>query len=180
MDEIRGALEQAGAESYFGEDVSQLQHALQSAHLAEREGVGASSIVAALLHDVGHALSGLSEDVAAAGIDGRHEVVGASFLSRFFGASVTAPVRHHVDAKRWLCVREPGYHEGLSQASRLSLELQGGPMDDEEVREFEQRPFWDEAVKLRRFDDRAKVPGLDVPGFEHYESMIAACLEEAS
>ena len=163
-----------GEAAYFGEAVSQTAHALQSANLAERAGAADALIVAALLHDVGHLLHGLPEDIAERGIDGRHEQGGADWLARHFGPAVSEPVRLHVAAKRYLCAVEPAYLAGLSPASRRSLELQGGPFDAAGVRAFEAEPYFRDAVRLRRWDDEAKVPGLAVPGLDHYRGRLAA------
>jgi gamma-butyrobetaine dioxygenase len=163
-----------GEVAYFGEAVSQTAHALQSAHLAERAGADDALVVAALLHDVGHLLHGLPEDVAERGIDGRHEQGGADWLARYFGPAVSEPVRRHVAAKRYLCAVEPAYLAGLSPASRRSLDLQGGPFDAEAVGAFEGELFFRDAVRLRRWDDQAKVVGLAVPGLDHYRGRLAA------
>jgi gamma-butyrobetaine dioxygenase len=163
-----------GEAAYFGEAVSQTAHALQSAHLAERAGAEDTLVAAALLHDVGHLLHGLPEDVAERGIDGRHEQGGADWLARHFGPAVSEPVRLHVAAKRYLCAVEPAYLTGLSPASRRSLALQGGPFDAAGVRAFEAEPYFRDAVRLRRWDDEAKVSGLAVPGLDHYRGRLAA------
>src|SRR5262249_12936895 len=99
-----------------------------------------------------------------------------AWLERFFGAAVAAPVRLHVAAKRYLCAVDPAYAVALSSASRLSLQLQGGPFGPDEVRRFEQEPHWQAAVALRRWDDAAKVPGRTVPGLEHYRPVLEAAL----
>ena len=163
-----------GSEAYFGEPVSQLEHALQTAWHAERDGAPPWLVVAALLHDIGHLLHGLPEHIAELGIDARHEDVGHAWLAQFFGPEITAPVRMHVDAKRYLCATDPEYLQLLSPASVESLRLQGGPFTEAEARAFEQQPFAREAVRLRRWDDLAKVPGMDVPGLEHYRTLIEA------
>jgi len=163
-----------GGDAYFGEPVSQLEHALQAAYYAGQENAPASLVVAALLHDVGHLLHGLGEHVADRGIDARHEDVGEAWLAREFGPEVTEPVRMHVDAKRYLCATDPEYLALLSPASLQSLALQGGAYTAEEAREFERRPFARDAVRLRRWDDLAKVPGMAVPGLESYRALIEA------
>ncbi len=163
-----------GGTAYFGEPVSQLEHALQAAYHAEREQAPGWLVVAALLHDIGHLLHGLPEHIADLGVDARHEDLGHAWLAQYFGPEITAPVRLHVDAKRYLCATDPRYLELLSPASLQSLQLQGGPFHADAVRAFEQQPFAREAVRLRRWDDLAKAPGLPVPGLEHYLPMIAA------
>jgi [1-hydroxy-2-(trimethylamino)ethyl]phosphonate dioxygenase len=168
VDEILELFATRGGSAYHGEAVSQEEHALQACELAEREGASNALIVAALLHDLGHLLDGQDEDLAQRRIDGRHEEAAFSWLARQFGIEVTEPIRLHVAAKRYLCAVEPAYMKGLSPASRLSLELQGGPMTSDEIAEFEANAFFEDAVRLRYWDDAAKVPGLSVPGASHY------------
>ncbi len=176
IDRIFTLFREKGNGAYFGEAVTETEHALQCAHLAEQSGAPAALIAAALLHDVGHLLHGLPEDVAERGIDGRHEEGGAAWLERYFGPAVVDPVRLHVAAKRYLCAVEPNYHAGLSEASRRSLLLQGGPMSSDEVEGFEQELWFRSAVALRRWDDQAKVTGLVVPALEHYRPCLEAVL----
>jgi gamma-butyrobetaine dioxygenase len=174
VDEILDLFATRGAAAYHGEAVSQEEHALQAADLAVRQGASDALVVAALLHDVGHLLDGQDEDLADRGVDGRHEEAGCAWLSRHFGPEVTEPIRLHVAAKRYLCAVDPRYRSGLSPASLVSLELQGGPMSPAEVAEFEGSPFFGDAVLLRHWDDAAKVPGLAVPGPSHYRGRLAA------
>jgi [1-hydroxy-2-(trimethylamino)ethyl]phosphonate dioxygenase len=165
-----------GQRRYGLEDVSQLQHALQSALFAEQEGGDASLITAALLHDIGHMVHDLGENPAADGVDDRHEEQGNRFLQRWFGPDVTEPVRLHVAAKRFLCATEPGYFGMLAPDSVLSLSLQGGPMSAEEVAEFRAIPQAEAAVRLRRYDDRAKEKDLATPDVAHFLPYVAACI----
>ena len=173
-DQIISIFEKQGGAAYFGEPVSQLEHALQAACYAEKENSPDWLVVAALLHDIGHLLHALPEHVANLGIDSCHESVGQKWLARYFGPEITAPVRLHVAAKRYLCATDAAYLGLLSPASIQSLALQGGPFTPSEVTEFEQLPFAREAVRLRRWDDLAKIPELEVPGLEHYRAMIDA------
>jgi phosphonate degradation associated HDIG domain protein len=172
VNEIILLFETKGDAAYHGEPVSQTEHALQTAHLAEREGAADAVVVAALLHDVGHLLSGHAEDVAERGIDSRHEAAGERWLSRYFGPEITEPIKLHVAAKRYACGRDPAYLRLLSPASVKSLELQGGSMNAGELAEFEKHRYFREALQLRRFDDLAKVPNLEVPGLEHYRARL--------
>jgi phosphonate degradation associated HDIG domain protein len=178
IDRIFTLFREKGNGAYFGEAVTETEHALQGAHLAEQAGASKELIAAALLHDVGHLLHGLPEDVAERGIDGRHEEGGADWLEDYFGPAVVDPVRLHVAAKRYLCAVESEYHAGLSEASQRSLHLQGGPMSPEEVSRFGREPWFRSAVAVRRWDDGAKVPSLAVPGLEHYRACLEAVLIE--
>jgi phosphonate degradation associated HDIG domain protein len=178
IDRIVTLFRHRGQGAYFGEAVTETEHALQCADLAEKSGAAAELVAAALLHDVGHLLHSLPEDIAERGIDGRHEEQGAAWLARYFRPAVVGPVRLHVAAKRYLCAVEPSYLAGLSATSVRSLGLQGGPMSPEEVRRFEEELWFRSAVQLRRWDDEAKVPGLVVPGLDHYRSCLEAVLLE--
>lgn len=175
IDNILRMFRERGDAAYIGEPVSQTEHALQAAWAAEKTGAGNALIAAALLHDVGHLLHDLPEACAQDGIDDAHEIRAVRFLQGSFGPEVIEPVRLHVAAKRFLCATEPGYFERLSEASALSLKLQGGPFTPQEVRDFRQNPHAEAALALRRWDEEAKIPGLKTPGLEHFRP----CLESA-
>jgi len=178
VDEIIQLFEERGNGLYFGEQVTETEHALQAAHLAREAGASDDMILGALLHDIGHLLHGHGEDIADHGVDAKHEDEGAEFLAGKFPALVIDCVRLHVPAKRYLCAVEPEYLAGLSPVSQRSLELQGGPMTAEEVAEFETEPYYREAVQARRWDDQAKIVGLDVPGVASYRSLLEASVTE--
>jgi gamma-butyrobetaine dioxygenase len=171
VDEIIRLFETRGGRDYLGEPVSQLEHALQAAHLAVQAGAPDELIAASLLHDIGHLL-GPEENPADRGVDGIHEEVGAAWLAARFGPGVTEPVRLHVPAKRYLCAADPAYQAALSEASLHSLALQGGPMNSDQLREFEENSHYRAAVALRRWDDAAKIPGLSVPGVRSYTDLL--------
>jgi phosphonate degradation associated HDIG domain protein len=175
LDQIRGAFARRGLETY-GEGVSQLEHALQCASCAERDGASAALIAATLLHDIGHLIHDLPVDIADQGIDAQHESLGSAFLSQYFGADVTEPVRLHVAAKRYLATTEPGYFDLLSPASVQSLRLQGGPMSAEESARFAAERYAQDAVKLRRWDDEGKMVGAKTPDLAHFEHYVSASL----
>lgn len=179
VDTIFDIFEKRGAREYGGERVTQLAHALQSAMLSERAGDPPQLIVASLLHDIGHLVHDLGEEPALRGIDDRHEVLGREWLGQYFVDAVAGPVRLHVDAKRYLCTVEQGYFDILSEGSVRSLNLQGGRMAPDEVKAFEALPHAAAAVKLRRYDDEAKVVGLPTPGLEHFRPAMEASLRRA-
>lgn len=172
IDTIAGLLEQAAGRGYDSDVVNQQAHALQCAALAEAAGAGPAVVAAALLHDIGHLVDAKAPGAAARGIDRQHEVIGSAWLARHFGPEVVEPVRLHVPAKRWLCWAEQSYWDGLSPASRRSLELQGGRFDDAAAEAFIAQPHARIAVDLRRWDDLAKVPGLAVPPVTHFLSAV--------
>jgi phosphonate degradation associated HDIG domain protein len=176
--EVLQLFRQHGGSRYGGENVSQLEHALQAAYSAEQEGAPATLIAAALLHDVGHLLHDLPADAPDRGIDDQHEALGARWLATRFSAAVCEPVNLHVVAKRYLCANDPNYFALLSAPSIQSLALQGGPMSSEESRQFEQHPFHQQAVRLRRWDDAAKVEQLVTPFIEHFAQHLDAAAAE--
>ena len=155
--------------------INQLQHALQAATLAEADGAPPATVLASLLHDVGHMIHDLGEDPAARGLDDVHEQRGADWLADRFGPEVSEPVRLHVAAKRYLCTVESDYFGKLSPDSVRSLELQGGLMSADEVEAFRSHPQHEEAVRLRRYDEAAKDPRASTPDFDHFLRHVPAC-----
>lgn len=173
VDSIFALFDRLGDHTY-GEAVTQLDHALQTAHHARSADEPAPLVAAALLHDIGHLLQKQGEDAADRGIDALHERIGAAWLAQGFGPQVTEPVRLHVEAKRYLATREPGYLEALSPASLQSLALQGGPMNEAEADAFETVASFDAAVKLRRYDEMGKVEGVKLPPLAAYRELLIA------
>jgi phosphonate degradation associated HDIG domain protein len=176
MNEIRSAFARRGNEGY-GEGVSQLEHAIQCADFAQRDGAKPVLVAAAYLHDIGHLLHDLPQDIADSGVDTQHESTGSAWLSQYFGPELTEPVRMHVAAKRYLAATEPGYVDLLSDASKLSLKLQGVPMSPEQVRAFEAEPFFADAIRLRRWDEEGKIVGYRGSSAAHFEAVVAGCLK---
>jgi|SRR5579884_2329666 len=168
IEEILELFRTRGDAAYVGEPVSQTEHALQAATFAERDGADSALISAALLHDIGHLVHDLGEDCADHGIDSRHEELGARWLADRFGPEVTEPIRLHVPAKRYLCATDAAYFAGLSPASQQSLALQGGPFSEGEVEQFRAGLHAQAAVRLRLWDDQAKVPHLPTPDLRHF------------
>ena len=172
VDEVLG-LYRSYANDRYDEDITQLDHALQTAALARSEGADDALVAAALLHDVGHLLdlaqhgqrSTSTEDLG-------HEGRGARYLAALFPPSVTGPIALHVRAKRYRCAVDPEYHDGLSDGSRASLVLQGGPMSVAEAQAFAASPSSASAVALRRWDDGGKVDGIDVPVLDDYRPLL--------
>jgi predicted HD phosphohydrolase len=156
-------------ESGLLDPVPALEHALQAAQLAEWDDADASLVAAALLHDIGQLLpapQGTSR------VDDVHELRAVAFLAEAFGPRVLEPVRLHVQAKRYLVTLQPGYAGCLSPPSQATLAMQGGPMTRFEIRLFEELPYANEAVQLRRWDDRAKQPGKRTPPLEYYLEVL--------
>ena len=178
--DLAALLDRNGRHRYGLTDINQIQHALQAALLAEQAGDPPSLVTAALLHDIGHIVHDLGENPAADGIDDQHEDVGNRYLADRFGPEVTEPVRLHVAAKRYLCGKDANYFGKLSSDSVLSLSLQGGPMSAAEIAAFEHLPFYVEAVKLRRYDDLAKVKDRATPDVAHFLPAMAQCLRKAA
>lgn len=165
-------------DSHYDDAVTQTQHATQTAALAVTEKAGAAMTVAALLHDIGHLVADehngnrdFLDD------DAKHQVVAAGILCRWFPPSVTAPIALHVAAKRYLVATDPSYAAGLSRASVQSLRVQGGPMDADEIGRFRRLRYADDACRLRRWDDSAKVPDRHVPPLDTYRETLAALVD---
>jgi predicted HD phosphohydrolase len=165
-DRLLEAMKQSAARQYGGEAITELAHALQCGDLAEAGGADEELVLACLLHDVGRfavAQDGISdtlEQVAAraAGARGHYEA-GADLIAPYVPERVAFLVRAHADAKRYLCATDVAYYDSLSPASKHTLALQGGVMGADEARRVETHPWWADAVRLRRWDDEAKVIG---------------------
>src|SRR5712671_197451 len=172
--DICALYERHGGRMYSGEPVTQLEHALQSAALAEFAGADAELIAAALLHDLGHLLNDQGETPTARGIDDVHQYFALPFLRGLFDERVLEPIRLHVDAKRYLCATRPGYYDALSVDSKRSLALQGGPFSAADGAAFIARPHAGRAVELRLWDDAAKLAGQPTPPLAHFAAIMLA------
>ena len=177
VNHIEDVFTRRGAESYLGEDVTMAQHMLQAAQCAEKSGAEDSLIVAALLHDIGHFKNEIPETALAKGKNNFHEEAGANFLEDFFPLSVVEPIRQHVDAKRYFCAVKSDYLERLSPASVHSLNLQGGPMNKEEVTEFEKNDYLEQCIQLRYWDEDGKDPERKHPPFSYYRPLIESLVK---
>ncbi|NJO41578.1 MAG: phosphohydrolase [Cyanobacteria bacterium CRU_2_1] len=166
--EIRQLYKLVGHDRYDGESVSQLDHALQCATLAEAAHQPDEMIVACLLHDMGHLLSKI-------GGSEHHEYRSMSYLRSIFSPAVTEPIRLHVQAKRYLCAIDRAYWDGLSPASKQSLAAQGGIFSETAAATFIAQPYASEAIQLRRWDDQAKIIGLVTPDLEHFTHSLQNC-----
>ncbi|HVO15229.1 MAG TPA: HD domain-containing protein [Alphaproteobacteria bacterium] len=180
IDDLFAILEALGRKQYGETTVSQYEHAVQCAVLAERGGAGPTLVTAALLHDIGHLVERERYALIERGEDAQHEQAGARYLAQWFGADVTEPVRLHVPAKRYLTVADPSYAARLSPASTRSLRAQGGPFAPAEAEAFLATPYADQAVALRRWDEGAKVGGVAVPSLDQFRAHVAACLRQAA
>ncbi|MDE2607829.1 MAG: HD domain-containing protein [Burkholderiales bacterium] len=159
-----------GAARYGMEAINQEQHALQCALLAQQAAARPELVAAALLHDLGHLLYALVPEAPEG--DDLHEFRALPFLRGEYPEAVLAPIRLHVAAKRFLCAVDEGYWGTLSPASRRSLELQGGPFNPQEVEAFLGEPHAMDAVALRRWDDQAKSPTRETPGWHHFRKIL--------
>jgi phosphonate degradation associated HDIG domain protein len=176
IEEIFGVLRNAGQGHYGESAVTQVEHAVQCATLAERDSASPALITAALLHDIGHLVNPDDRKATARGEDGEHEQAGAEYLGQWFGEEVTRPVYLHVAAKRYLTATDPGYAALLSPTSALSLTLQGGPFSPEAARRFAAQPGAAGAIRLRRWDEAAKDPGAATSPLDHFRRYLAASL----
>jgi len=174
--DIEALFARRGGEQYTGEPVTQLEHALQTAMLAEAEGADDELVTAALLHDLGHLLHDLGETPSLHGVDDVHQFRAIPFLRGLFSDGVLDAVKWHVDAKRFLCRERPGYYDALSEDSKRSLALQGGIFDAAQAQGFIGQSGAASAVRLRIWDDLAKTAGLATPPLPHYLERASRCV----
>ena len=156
---------------YIGEKVSITEHMLQTAMLAEKSDSSSDLICSCLLHDYGHFILDNPDDLVKKRRDGKHEDIGYKFLKKYFVRNVVEPIKYHVKAKKYLA-RDIEYYQVLSEASKVSLKLQGGIMDDKEAKEFENNEFFENSIKLRKFDESAKKTGLKIKSINEYKNLL--------
>jgi predicted HD phosphohydrolase len=172
VDFIGSIFERRGGEEYLGEPVTMGQHMLQGATMAEQSKEPDDIIIGALLHDIGHFTSEFGTFSMEDKEDRYHEDVGAAVLEHFFPKVITDCCRYHVAAKRYLCATNPEYFQKLSAASIHSLNLQGGPMSETEIKEFERNPNLKKILTVRLYDDAGKIPDMDTPSFWHFAPLV--------
>ena len=179
FDDIKQLFARYGAAQYSGEPVTQLEHALQTAHFAEQSGAGDELVTACLLHDLGHLLNEPVRDSndtpTLHGIDDTHQYYALPFLRGLLPAAVLDAIGLHVDAKRYLCFANDSYHARLSDDSKRSLLLQGGVFDACAATAFLARPGARDAVLVRQWDDLAKQADLRTPSLAHFLGRAARC-----
>lgn len=176
IDEIKALMSDYGDTLYYGSPVTQLEHALQSAFLAEASGESASLITAALLHDLGHLilLSNQIRNEVKSNQDYQHQELIAALLANLFDEAVIEQIRLHVDAKRYLCAVNPDYEKHLAPDSVHSLQLQGGRFNEDEVNRFRENAHFEDAIKLRLWDDEAKIPNKVTPDLDYFLSIASS------
>jgi 2-amino-1-hydroxyethylphosphonate dioxygenase (glycine-forming) len=173
VDEIFSLYEQYGADDYIGEPVSQIEHMCQAAQLAQVDGHDNEVVLAAFFHDIGH----LCEHIMSVGqMDGYgvvdHEILAANYLrQKGFSGKIVRLVESHVKAKRYLTYKYPEYYNELSEASKMTLEKQGGIMNNSEAKLFEQDHLHPLFIKLRQWDDKAKLQHQPLPSLNSYKEM---------
>ena len=172
VDFIGSIFERRGGEEYLGEPVTMGQHMLQGATMAEQSKEPDDIIIGALLHDIGHFTSEFGTFSMEDKKDRYHEDAGAAVLENFFPKVITDCCRYHVAAKRYLCATNPEYFQKLSAASVHSLNLQGGPMSETEIKEFERNPNLKKILTVRLYDDAGKIPNMDTPSFWHFAPLV--------
>jgi [1-hydroxy-2-(trimethylamino)ethyl]phosphonate dioxygenase len=160
---------------YIGEKVTMSEHMIQTAMLAEKNNCSSNLVCSSLLHDYGHFILENPDDLITKDKDGRHEDVGYSFLEKYFIKDVLGPIKYHVKAKKYLA-KEKKYYELLSEASKISLKLQGGIMSNEEAEKFERNKFFENSIKLRKFDEIAKKSGLKIKSINEYKNLLISKL----
>jgi 2-amino-1-hydroxyethylphosphonate dioxygenase (glycine-forming) len=180
-DEIISLYEKYGSEDYIGEPVSQIEHMTQCAALAEESGADNDVVLAAFFHDIGHFCEHLhpAENMQGFGVVD-HEKLGADYLrERGFSDTISKLVISHVAAKRYLTFKYPPYYHNLSEASKRTLDFQGGRMTEAEAVAFENDPLFEQYIQLRRWDEQAKEEHVPLPSLQKFHSRIVHHLTEA-
>ena len=156
---------------YIGEGLTMSEHMIQTAMLAEKNKCSGDLICSSLLHDYGHFVLEDPNQLVSDHIDGNHETIGANYLKEYFSNEIIEPILFHVDAKKYLA-RNKKYFDDLSEASKISLKLQGGIMSDNEAKKFEKNKNYKNAIKLRSFDEGAKKQNIKIKDIKDYKELL--------
>ena len=160
---------------YIGEKVTMTEHMIQAAMLAEKNKSSSNLVSSSLLHDYGHFILENPNNLVENKKDGKHEDMGYKFLRKYFVKDVVGPIKYHVKAKKYLA-RNKKYFNTLSEASKVSLKLQGGIMNDIEAKKFENNKYFKNSIKLRKFDEEAKKKGLKIKSIHEYKNLLISKL----
>lgn len=177
LNDLIALYERRGQLQYSGEPVTQLMHAWQCFLWGKREGAGPSMLLAAFFHDIGHLFQADDQSPTLEGINDQHEKIGAALLARVFSRSVSLPVELHVDAKRFLVATDPSYSALLSDDSMRSLKLQGGAMTAAEQSMFKRNASHEDAIRLRRWDEKSKESNVNTPSIESIKASLLTCAD---
>ena len=160
---------------YIGEKITISEHMIQSAMLAEKVGSNDNMICSCLLHDYGHFIIDDPEKLVKYKKDGKHESIGYEYLKKFFKKEIVEPIKYHVLAKRYLA-RNKKYFNLLSEASKISLKLQGGPIGSKETKEFQKNNYFKNSLMLRKFDEAAKKKDMKIKSIDEYKYLLKSKL----
>ena len=160
---------------YIGEKLTMSEHMIQSAMLAEKAKRNENLICSCLLHDYGHFLIKNPDSLVMNDKDGKHESIGYEYLKKFFNKEIVEPIKYHVLAKRYLA-RDKKYFNFLSEASKISLRLQGGVLNDNESNEFKKKKYFKNSVLVRKFDEAAKETSIKMKKIHDYSSLLKSKL----
>ena len=156
---------------YIGENITIADHMIQSAMLAEKSKCDDDLICSCLLHDYGHFVIDDPDKLVENNKDGEHEIIGYKFLKKYFSNKVVNPIKYHVLAKRYLA-RDEKYYNKLSKASKISLKLQGGVLNDKECEDFENKDYFKSSILLRKFDEASKKVGIKMKNINQYKELL--------
>ena len=160
---------------YIGEKLTMSEHMIQSAMLAEQAKCNDNLICSCLLHDYGHFIIENPDSLVKNKKDGEHENIGYEYLKKFFNTEIVEPIKYHVLAKRYLA-RNNKYLTFLSEASKMSLKLQGGVLNDKESKEFKKKKYFKNSVLVRKFDEAAKETSIKMKKIDDYSSLLKSKL----
>ena len=160
---------------YIGENVTMSQHMIQAAMLAEKAKCKKELVCSCLLHDYGHFIIENPDELVGLNLDGEHESIGYEYLKSFFKEEIVEPIKYHVLAKRYLA-RDKKYYNKLSEASKISLNLQGGVLNNEECNKFEQKKYFKSSILVRKFDEAAKKTDFKMKSIHQYKKLLTSNL----
>ena len=160
---------------YIGEKLTMSEHMIQSAMLAEKAKCNDNLVCSCLLHDYGHFIIEDPYSLVNNNKDGEHEAIGYEYLKKFFNKEIVEPIKYHVLAKRYLA-RNKKYFNFLSEASKISLKLQGGILNNDESKEFKKKKYFKNSILVRKFDESAKQINIKMKSIDSYKYLLKSKL----
>ena len=160
---------------YIGERVTMSEHMIQAAMLAEKAKCNDDLVCSCLLHDYGHFILEKPDELVKLKVDGEHENIAYEYLKSFFKKEIVEPIKNHVLAKRYLA-RNKKYYNQLSEASKVSLHLQGGILNNRESNKFEAQEYFKPSILLRKFDEAAKRTDIKMKSIHDYKKLLSSKL----
>jgi predicted HD phosphohydrolase len=183
-EQITDSFDEASRIRYGESAVTELEHALQCAEHADQAGADEELVFAAMMHDVGRyavpqeLVSDTLQDVEIADNALGHGERGAQLMENMLPERSLFCIRYHAESKMYLCQTNPNYRAKLSGASVKTLAIQSTNYDQVRLDELYGHQWWPDAIRVRTWDDAAKVKGRITRPLDYWVDRLERFLDE--